>query len=119
MKKITRKEEEVLNLFWEKGPMFVRELLLCYPDPKPHFNTISTMVRSLEEKAYVAHETLGNSYRYHAVISKEHFSKGTLKNVIDKYFNHSYLDVVSMLVKEEKLSESDIQALITQVRNKK
>ena len=95
MKKLTVKEEEIMNFFWKKGPLFVKELLTFYDDPKPHFNTLSTIVRMLEDKGFVSHETFGNTYQYFAVISEEEFHKGTLVNVINKYFNNSYLNVVS------------------------
>ncbi|MEG1612230.1 MAG: BlaI/MecI/CopY family transcriptional regulator, partial [Alistipes sp.] len=80
MEKMTNKEEELMHCFWEKGAMFVRELVTIAPDPKPHFNTLSTMVRSLEAKGYLAHEAFGNSYRYYPTMSEEEFSKRNLKN---------------------------------------
>ena len=82
MKGLTSKEEEIMGFFWEKGPLFVKQMLAFYEDPKPHFNTLSTIVRGLEEKGYLAHEVYGNTYQYYAIISEEEFRKGTLKNVI-------------------------------------
>lgn len=117
MKKLTRKEEEAMELFWEKGPMFVKEMLLFYPEPRPHFNTLSTQVRGLEERGYVAHEVFGGSFRYYAAVSREEYSKKTLKGVISKYFNNSYLGVVSSLVKEEKISLDELKELIREVEN--
>jgi Predicted transcriptional regulator len=116
MKKLTVKEEEIMNFFWKKGPLFVKELLTFYDDPKPHFNTLSTIVRMLEDKGFVSHETFGNTYQYFAVISEEEFHKGTLVNVINKYFNNSYLNVVSALVEEEKISLDDLKKLIDEVK---
>lgn len=121
MKKLTVKEEEVMNMFWEKGPMFIKEMVDMYDDPKPHFNTVSTIVRGLEEKGYVAHKAYGNTYQYYASVSKDDFSTGTLKGVIKKYFNNSYLGAVSSLVKEESISIEELKALIKEVEenNKK
>ena len=99
MKGLTAKEEEIMGFFWEKGPLFVKEMLAFYEEPKPHFNTLSTIVRGLEDKGFLAHKTYGNTYQYYAVVNKEDFSKGTLKKVISKYFNNSYLSAVSSLVK--------------------
>ncbi len=104
-----------MELFWVNGPMYIRELLAHYPEPRPHFNTISTFVRGLEEKGYVGHEVLGNSHRYHAAISRDDFKKKTLKGVISKYFNNSYLGVVSSLVQEEEISIDDLKQLIREV----
>lgn len=115
MKKLTAKEEEVMNMFWEKGPMFIKEMLELYNDPKPHFNTISTIVRGLEEKGFVSHKTYGNTYQYYAVLSRNDFSTGTLKGIIKKYFNNSYLGAVSCLVKEESLSIEELKELIKEV----
>ena len=119
MKKLTTKEEEIMNLFWEKGPLFVKELLPFYDDPKPHFNTLSTIVRGLEEKGYLAHKAYGNSYQYYATVSWEDFSTGTLKGVISKYFNNSFLNAVSSLVREENISVDELKELIRQVENGK
>ena len=79
MKGLTAKEEEIMGFFWEKGPLFVKELLAFYSDPKPHFNTLSTIVRGLEEKGYLSHEAFGNTYRYFAIISNDEFRSRTLK----------------------------------------
>ena len=94
MKGLTAKEEEIMGFFWEKGPLFVKEMLAFYEDPKPHFNTLSTIVRGLEEKGFLAHYTFGNTYQYYPVVSEEDFRKGTLRNVISKYFNNSYHEIV-------------------------
>lgn len=112
MEKITKKEEEIMNLFWENGPLFVRELVSLYDDPKPHFNTLSTMVRALEAKGYLAHNAYGSTYQYYAVVTDEEFSSGTLRGVINKYFGDSYLSAVSTFVKEDKISVEELKELI-------
>ena len=117
MKTLTVKEEEIMGFFWEKGPLFVKQMLEFYDEPRPHFNTVSTFVRMLEEKGYVSHRVLGNSYQYYAVLSKEDFKKKTLKGVISKYFDNSYLRVVSSLVKEEEISLDELKELIREVEN--
>ena len=119
MKGLTAKEEEIMGFFWEKGPLFVKEMLAFYAEPKPHFNTLSTIVRGLEEKGYVAHKAFGNTYQYYPVVTREEFSKGTLKRVISKYFNNSYLGAVSSLVQEEDISLDELKALIKQVEEGK
>ena len=115
MKRLTAKEEEVMGYFWEKGPLFVRELLSFYDEPKPHFNTLSTVVRGLEEKGFVGHKVYGNTYQYYATVSRDDYRRGTLCGVISKYFDNSYLGVVSSLVQEEKISVDDLKELIKQV----
>ncbi|MBR6433799.1 BlaI/MecI/CopY family transcriptional regulator [Bacteroides sp. KG123] len=119
MKGLTVKEEEIMGFFWEKGPLFVKEMLGFYEEPKPHFNTLSTIVRGLEDKGFVSHHTYGNTYQYYAVVSEEDFRKRTLKDVIRKYFDNSYLSAVSSLVKEEKLSLEELKQLIREVEKGK
>lgn len=112
MKKLTSREEEIMNFFWQHGPLFVKELVAMYDDPKPHFNTISTFVRELEAKGCLTHKSYGSTYQYYPVISKEEYSKSTLRGVIENYFNKSYLSAVSALVKEEDISVDDLKKLI-------
>ena len=114
MKHLTNREEEIMEIFWEKGSIFVKEVIELLADPKPHYNTISTVVRGLEEKGFVGHEQFGNTYRYYAIISREEFSNSSIKNLVSKYFNASYSSVVSMFVKEQKISKEEIQELIRQ-----
>lgn len=119
MKKLTRKEEEIMNHFWNRGAMFVKELLELYAEPKPHFNTLSTMVRTLEANGYVNHKAYGNSYQYFPVISREEYAGSSFKGIISNYFNNSYLNAVSALVKEEKISIEELKELIRQIENGK
>ena len=115
MKGLTAKEEEIMGYFWEKGPMFVKELRALYDEPKPHFNTISTMVRALEAKGYVAHKSFGNTYQYYPVVDEQAFSRRTLGSVIDRYFKRSGLGAVSALVEEELISVDELRELIDRI----
>jgi predicted transcriptional regulator len=114
MEKITKKEEEIMNMFWEYGPMFVRDIVEHYPEPKPHANTVSTMVRALESKGYVGHKSHGPTYQYYALVSRSDFGRLTLKNIIGKYFQNSYKQAVSALV-DEDLSVDELKNLINQI----
>lgn len=113
--KLTAKEEEVMNLFWREGAKFVRELLYFYDEPKPHFNTLSTIVRGLEEKGFLSHNSFGTTYQYYPVVSREEFHRRTLKGVINKYFDSSAFSAVSALVHEENISVDELRKLIDQV----
>ena len=117
MKTLSAREEEIMDILWERGPLFVKEMVELYDEPRPHFNTLSTFVRGLEEKGYVGHRAFGNSHQYYAVVSRDDFKKKTLKGVISKYFNNSYLGVVSSLVKEEEISLDELKELIREVEN--
>ncbi|MDD2426119.1 MAG: BlaI/MecI/CopY family transcriptional regulator [Bacteroidales bacterium] len=113
--RLTTREEELMNIFWIKGPLFVRELLELQEEPKPHFNTLSTIVRGLEEKGFLRHNSFGSTYQYYPAISRDEYKQGALKNVVNKYFKDSYLGVVSSLIKEEQISLKELKELIDQV----
>jgi len=115
MKNLSPKEEIIMNLLWDNGPMFVKEMLAFYDDPKPHFNTVSTFVRILEDEGYIGHRAFGVSYQYYPLVSRNDYHKRTVRNVISKYFNNSYMGLVSALVKEEEISLDELKELIRQV----
>lgn len=119
MKSLTKREEELMKLFWEKGPLFVKEIIPLLDEPQPHFNTVSTIVRGLESKGYVAHEAFGNTHRYFAAVSESEYGKQTLGSVVNRYFGSSYLNAVSSLVKEEKISLDELKSLIELVEKQK
>lgn len=115
---LTDKEAVIMNILWDNGPLFVREILELYPEPKPHFNTIATTVRILEGKGYVAHEELGTSHRFSAVAKKEDFRDKSLAEVIRNYFGNSYRNVVSALAEEEKISADELREIIDLIESK-
>ena len=78
MKKLTAKEEEIMNIFWQHGPMFIREMLAFYKEPKPHYNTVATLVKLLVEKGFVTFRVWGNSYRYDAIVSEKEYKGAAL-----------------------------------------
>jgi predicted transcriptional regulator len=115
MKKLTNKEREVMELFWQHGPMFVRELLEHYEEPRPHFNTLSTIVRRLERDGYIGHKQYGSTYQYHALISEQDYAKKNIFRLVDDYIEDSYKGLVSTFLKEEKLSVDELRDLISQI----
>lgn len=115
---LTEKEMMIMKMLWEHGPLFVREMLTYYPEPKPHFNTVSTLVRILEEKGRVAHESFGPTYRYYAVTKQEEMRDRSLKQVVADYFNSSYKSAVSALVDEEKISVEELKEIIRMVEDR-
>ena len=115
MKKLTEREEELMEILWDNGPLFVREIIERMPEPKPHFNTVSTFVRLLEGKGYVRHEKFGGTYRYEAAVTREAYSHSTLREVVDRYFGSSIKASVSALFNNEKLSYDEIRELVEMV----
>ena len=112
MKRLTKKEEIIMEHFWKNGPLFVRELRELYPEPKPHFSTLSTQVRTLQEEGFIGHKAYGPTYQYFAKVTKEEYKQRSLIGLIDRYFDNSYLEAVSALVKEDKITLEELKELI-------
>lgn len=120
MKKgLTKREEEIMELFWQEGPLFVKELIPFFDEPKPHINTISTIVRGLEEKGYIAHKAYGNTFQYYATVSKNEYGKKSLKSIINQYFKNSYLNAVSSLVEDDHISLEELKELVEKINKEK
>lgn len=115
--KLTEKETEIMTRLW-RGAMTVRELRETYPEPKPHFNTLSTLVRILADKGAVAHVGMRNgAYVYEAVARQADMGRGSLSQVVNSFFNGNYFSAVSALVRDEKLSADELRELIEMVDN--
>ena len=115
-KKLTEKEAEVMQNLWSKGPQTIRELLATYDDPKPHFNTVATIVRILVDKGYVAHVGERNgAYTYGTTVESSDFCGRSLAQLVKNYFNNSYRSVVSALVEDEKISVDELREIIDMV----
>lgn len=115
MKKLTAKEEEIMNIFWQHGPMFIREMLAFYKEPKPHYNTVATLVKLLVEKGFVTFRVWGNSYRYDAIVSEKEYKGAALSDVISQYYDNSCTRVVSQFIEEEKMGLDELKALIAKI----
>lgn len=111
MKELTKAEEQVMQVIWKIGKGFANEIMAAYPEPKPAYNTVLTMVRILEKKGFVAHETFCKANRYYPLVSKKDYSASTLKGLVKNYFNGSYLDLVSAFAKKENFTVEQIEEL--------
>lgn len=117
--KLTEKEEETMLLLWEHGPCSVKELVEYYAEPKPHINTVSTFVRSLEAKGFVGHQQgRYGSYNYFALKSKTDYRRNTLGKIINRYFGNCF-SMVSHLVKEEQIDAEQLRQLLNMIQNQK
>lgn len=118
MEKPTQKEEEILRVLWKLKKAFVKEIIAELPKPKLHYNTVSTMVRNLEDKAYVSHESFGKSHRYFPVVSKETYRKQFMNLASKRYFDNSYKNMVSFFAKEEKISAAELREILELIEKK-
>lgn len=113
--KLTEKETPIMKLLWEKGPMYVKEMLEEYPEPRPHFNTVSTQLRILEDKGFVKHNVIKSSYQYYAVADRQQFVERSFSDIVSSFFHNSYKAAVSALVAEEKISVDELRQIIDMV----
>jgi predicted transcriptional regulator len=119
MDKLTTKEEEIMQVLWRLKKAFVKEVVNELPEPKPHYNTVSTVIRKMEDKGFIKHEALGNTHRYYPSISKEDYRTRYFSNAIQNYFEDSYKNVVSFFASEEKISADELREIIKIIENKK
>jgi BlaI family penicillinase repressor len=113
MKELTKAEEQIMHVLWEIKKGFVNDIMEKLPEPKPAYNTVSTIVRILEKKGFVGHNAFGKTHEYHPLLSKDKYTKGYLKGFVENYFSNSYQNMVSFFSKNEDLSTKDIEEIIT------
>ena len=118
MQKLTNKEEEIMHILWKLNKAFVKEVMAEITEEQPHYNTLSTIVRNLEEKGFVSHNAFGNTHQYFPIVSIEDYRKRFMNTAIDNYFNSSYKNMVSFFAKEEKISAAELREILTMIENK-
>jgi len=118
MEKLTNKEEEILQVLWKLKKGFVKDVVSKLPDPKPHYNTISTIIRKMEEKGYVKHIAYGKTHEYFPLVLKEEYRKNFMNKTIINYFENSYKNAVSYFAKEEKISIEELKEIINLIEQK-
>ena len=111
MKQLTKAEEQIMHILWKLERGFVKDIIDNLPEPKPAYNTVSTIIRILEKKAFVAHNAYGNSHEYYPIIAKEDYTKALLKNFVKNYFSDSYSEMVSFFTKDKDLSLDDLEEI--------
>ena len=111
MKELTKAEEQVMQVIWSIGQGFASDIMAAFPEPKPAYNTVLTIIRILEKKGFVTHETFCKANRYQPAITKEEYSQNFLGSVVERYFNNSYLDLVSAFAKKENFSLEELEEL--------
>lgn len=119
MQKLTNKEEDIMKILWQLEKAFVKDVMAEIKDEKPHYNTLSTIIRNLEEKGYVGHTAYGNTHQYYPMIQKENYRSRFVTKAMEEYFNNSYKNLVSYFAKEEKISVEELKEIINQIENNK
>jgi predicted transcriptional regulator len=116
MKKLTRKEEEVMKILWKLEKAFVKDIVEEYDEPKPHYNTVSSLVRLLQDKGIIGFTQYGNTYEYFPLMTKEEYRKTFMKQVVSDYFDNSYKSAVAFFVKEKGLTPAELEELIKMIK---
>ena len=117
MKQLTQAEEEIMQILWKLEKAFVKDIVNEYQEPKPAYNTISTLIRILEKKGFVGFEAYGKSHQYFPLIRKEDYSQKYMNRFVDKYFSGSYKELVSFFTKQKDMSVSDLEKLLEELKN--
>lgn len=119
MHRLTNKEEEIMKIIWRLNKVFVKEIKAEMKEEAPHYNTLSTIVRNLEEKGFVSHEVFGNTHRYFPIIPKESYRKRFINNSLIAYYDNSYKNMVSYFAKEQKISIEELKEIIALIEKDK
>lgn len=112
MKELTKAEEQIMQELWTLEKAFVKEIVDKLPEPKPAYNTVSTIIRILEKKGFVDHYAYGKTHQYFPLISKTDYTKSYFKNFLSGYFSNSFQEMVSFFAKEDKMSLSELEEII-------
>lgn len=118
IKQLTKAEEQIMHELWKLDKAFLREIIDALPEPKPHNNTVATVIKILVEKEFVGLKIFGRTHQYYPLITKEAYSKASMKNFVKGYFEGSFTDAVSFMVKENNLSIGDLEILLKELKKK-
>ncbi|KAA1245799.1 BlaI/MecI/CopY family transcriptional regulator [Aquimarina sp. RZ0] len=118
MEKLTNKEEEIMQVVWKLGKAFTKEVLSELGN-QAHYNTVSTIIRNLEDKGYIGHNAYGKTHQYYPVITKEEYRSRFVSKAMKQYFNDSYKNMVSFFAKEEKITAAELREILDIIEKKK
>lgn len=119
MKTLTKAEEDVMQVVWKLEKAFLKDIVNEMPEPKPHQNTVATILKILVEKDFVGIEVFGRMHCYYPLVNKEVYSKGRVKSLVKKYYEGSFSNIVSSMVKENNLSIEELELLLKQLKKGK
>ncbi|MFA5648811.1 MAG: BlaI/MecI/CopY family transcriptional regulator [Bacteroidales bacterium] len=112
MKELTKAEEQIMQILWDIEKGFVKDIISEMPEPKPAYNTVSTIVRILERKGFVGYRAYGNTHQYYPLLSKKEYTGNYIKGFIKNYFGNSYRQMVSFFAKEDNLTIKEMESII-------
>lgn len=119
MKTLTKAEEQIMQTLWKLKEGFIRDIMDAIPAPKPHQNTVATIIKILTEKEFIGIKVYGRQHQYYPLVSKEAYSKASMKTLVKGYFGGSFSEAVSFMVKENNISLDDLETLLQQLKKQK
>lgn len=119
MKRLSEKEEAIIQIVWQLKKAFVKDVREALPEPKPHINTVATMMRRMADKGFLKYEDFGSTYRYSAAVSKKEYTNQFVKPMLTGIFGNSMKNVVSFFTEEEEISVDELKEIIAMIENKK
>ena len=119
VKELTKAEDEIMQILWKLGKGFVKDVIEEMPNPKPAYNTVSTIIRILEKKGFVGYKAYGKTHEYYPLVPKDRYSKFYLNNFLKGYFNGSFQNLVSFFAEDGKMDVRDIDSLLKQLEDLK
>jgi BlaI family penicillinase repressor len=111
-RELTRAEEEVMQQLWDLGKGFVKDLVERYPEPKPAYNTVSTLIRILEQKGFVGHTAYGKTHEYYPLVSRDEYRRQSLNAILSNYFSGSFKQLVSFFAREENIGRNELEDIL-------
>lgn len=115
---LTKAEEQVMQYLWKIEKGFLKDVLDLFPEPKPHTNTVSTILKVLKDKEFVDYRVHGRQHEYFPLVSKEQYSGKTMKSLVKNYFKGSYKSAVSFLVEKNEMTVEDLEMLLDELKSK-
>ena len=119
MLKLATREEQIMQVFWDLKKAFIRDVIPLLPDPKPHYNSVATMVKILEDKGFLDHLAVGNMNCYFPIVTRDEYQKHAMKDIVSKYFDNSYPRMLAFFAKEQNLSEAELSEILKIIKSKK
>lgn len=116
-KPLTKAEEDIMQVLWRLEKAFVKEIVDEMPEPKPHYNTVSTIIKILADKGIVGFESLGKANRYYPLVQKDDYSRKTMKQFVKRYFEGSYSEMFSFFVKDKDVSVQELESILKELKN--
>jgi len=112
MKELTKAEEQIMQILWDIDKGFVKNIRIRFPEPRPAYNTVSTIIRILQDKGFVSHKAYGRTHEYYPLVSKEEYTKSRMSSLVKDYFSNSFEKMVSFFAREKKISLKEMEDIV-------